>query len=220
MRTRPALAAAVSALIAATVGIGVAAPVEAATVSARTLLGRLSVATESNSNYDRAKFEHWIDANGDCQDTRKEVLISESKVPVVYTSSRCSVRSGKWVSRWDGRTWTNPLDVDIDHHVALAEAWGSGARSWSSTDRRRFANDLYGASLNAVTDDLALAKGANDPAQWMPPLASSRCTYAIWWVQVKYRWRLSIDTAERNKLYSVLSGSCGAYVATVPDRAR
>ena len=65
------------------------------------------------------------------------MLIAESQVTPTYTSSsRCTVAKGKWVSRWDGRTWTNPSDVDIDHHVAFAEAWGSGARSWTSTDRR------------------------------------------------------------------------------------
>ena len=207
-------------LTSATVAVGVAAPAEAASTSARSLLWKVGVAAESNSSYDRAKFQHWIDANGDCQNTRHEVLIAESKVTVSYTSSRCTVRAGKWVSRWDGRTWTNPADVDIDHHVALAEAWGSGARSWTSTDRRRYANDLYGPALNAITDNLNSSKGASDPAQWLPPLSSSRCTYAIYWVQVKYRWRLTMDSAERNKLSSILSGSCGSRTVTIPTRAR
>jgi hypothetical protein len=214
------LAALVAALTAATVALGAAAPAEAATISARSLLWKLGVAAENNAGYDRTKFQHWIDDNGDCQNTRHEVLITESRVTPTYTSSRCTVRGGKWVSPWDGRTWTNPLDVDIDHHVALAEAWGSGARSWTSTDRRRYANDLYGPSLNAITDDLNTAKSAYDPGQWLPPLASSRCTYAVYWVQVKYRWRLSIDTAERNKLASILSGSCGSRSITIPTRAR
>lgn len=207
-------------LTSVTLAVGAAAPAEAATISARSLLWKVGVAAESNSAYDRAKFPHWIDANGDCQTTRHEVLITESKVAPAYTSSRCTVRAGKWVSRWDGRTWTNPSDVDIDHHVALAEAWGSGARSWTSTDRRRYANDLYGPALNAITDNLNSSKGASDPAQWLPPLASSRCTYAIYWVQVKYRWRLTMDSAERTKLSSILSGSCGARTITVPTRAR
>jgi hypothetical protein len=149
-----------------------------------------------------------------------ESLITESQVASSYTSSRCTVRAGKWVSPWDGSTWTNALDVDIDHHVALAEAWGSGARSWTSTDRPRYANDLYGQALKAMTDNLNSSKSAYDPAQWLPPLSSSRCTYAIYWVQVKYRWRLSMDTAERSKLSSILSGSCGSRTVTIPTRAR
>ena len=216
-----ALAALLAALTCMTVAIGAATPAQAATTSARSLLWKLSVAAESNSGYDRAKFTHWVDANGDCQDTRAEILIAESRVAPSYTSSsRCYVRAGKWYSPWDGRTWTNPSDVDIDHHVALAEAWGSGARSWTSTQRRAYANDLYGPALNAITDNVNMSKSDRDPAQWLPPLASSRCTYAITWVQVKYRWRLTIDSAERTKLASLLSGSCGSRTVTIPTRAR
>lgn len=197
-----------------------AAPAQAATISSRSLLWKVSVAAESNSYYDRAKFGSWSDANGDCQNTRHEVLIAESLVTPTYSSTRCTVTRGKWLSRWDNRTWTYPGDVDIDHHVPLAEAWGSGARHWTSTDRRRYNDDLYGPALNAMTDNLNSSKQASDPAQWLPPYAASRCTYAIWWVQVKYRWRLSMDSAERTTLSGILSGSCGARVITVPTRAR
>jgi len=198
-----------------------AAPAQASTTTARSLMYKVSIAAESNGSYDRARFTHWVDANGDCQDTRQEVLIAESKVTPSYTSSRhCTVTKGKWVSRWDNRTWTNPSDVDIDHHVALSEAWGSGARSWTSTDRRAYANDTYGPTLNAITDNLNSSKGDRDPAQWLPPLTSSRCTYTITWVQVKYRWRMTMDTAERTKLSSILSGTCGSRTVTIPTRAR
>jgi hypothetical protein len=220
VRIRPLPAALLSAAMAGAMAFSTAPPAQASTISARSLLWKIAVAPESNSSYDRSKFQERIDANGDCQDTRHEVLISESRVPVRLTSSRCTVASGKWISPWDNRTWTKPLDVDVDHHVALAEAWGSGARSWSSTDRRRYANDLYGPALNAITDNLNSSKGARDPAQWLPPVASTRCTYAIWWVQVKYRWRLSMDSAERAKLSSILSGSCGSRTVTIPARAR
>jgi uncharacterized protein DUF1524 len=200
--------------------VSTAGPAQATTTSARSLLGKVAVASEVNGSYDRAKFGDWVDADGDCQRTRAEVLITESKVTPVYSSSRCTVIKGRWVSRWDGRTWTDPSDVDIDHHVPLAEAWGSGARTWSSSDRRRYANDLYAPTLNAITDNLNSSKGDRDPAQWLPPLTSSRCTYAIYWVQVKYRWRMTMDSAERSKLSSLLSGSCGARTITVPTRAR
>jgi hypothetical protein len=197
-----------------------AAPAQATTTTARSLLYKVGVAAESNSGYDRAKFQSWTDANRDCQNTRHEVLISESKVTPTYSSGRCTVTRGKWLSRWDNTTWTNPADVDIDHHVPLAEAWGSGARAWTAADRGRYANDLYYPALNAMTDNLNSSKQAKDPAQWLPPYAASRCTYATWWVQVKYRWRLTMDTAERSKLSSILSGSCGSRTVTIPSRAR
>ena len=148
------------------------------------------------------------------------MLIAESKVTPTYTSTHCAVAKGKWYSYYDGATWTLASDVDIDHLVALAEAWGSGARLWSVNNRTRYANDLgFSASLVAVTDNVNMSKSAKDPAEWLPPLASARCTYAIQWVQVKYRWRLTIDSAERTRLSSILSGTCGARATTIPARA-
>lgn len=199
-----------------------AEPASATTITARSMLFKLALKAESgNSSYSRTYFKHWVDANSDCQNTRAEVLIAESKVTPTYTSSsHCSVAKGKWYSYYDGATWTNPADVDIDHLVALAEAWGSGARLWSVTNRTRYANDLgFSASLVAVTDNVNQSKSAKDPAEWLPPRTAARCTYAIQWVQVKYRWRLSIDSAERSRLSSILSGTCGARAATVPARA-
>ena len=197
------------------------AQVSASTVSAKVLLSRVSVASESgSSSYVRTKFKHWVDANGDCQNSRMEVLIAESKVAPTFTTARnCTVSRGKWFSYYDGATWTIPADVDIDHMVALKEAWESGARSWTAAQRQAYANDLgFGPSLVAVTDNVNQSKGDRDPAQWMPAL--STCTYAIQWVQVKYRWRLTMDSAEKSKLASLLSGSCGARTVTIPGRAK
>jgi hypothetical protein len=178
-------------------------------------------AESGSSTYDRAKFPHWIDANGDCQDTRAEVLISESRATVRYTSSsHCTVSTGKWYSWYDGATWTRASDVDIDHMVPLKEAWESGARRWTTTERTKYANDLYWASLEAVTDNVNQSKGDKDPAQWLPPRSAARCAYGTRWVLVKYRWRLTIDSAERSRLSTILSGSCGSKTVTVPARAR
>lgn len=198
------------------------APASAATTTAKTLMTRLLVKTESGSTtYERSYFKHWVDADGDCQDTRVEVLVAESTVTPTYsTSRRCTVVKGKWYSTYDGKTWTNPSDVDIDHVVALKEAWESGARSWSATNRSRFANDLgYSGALIAVTDNVNSSKSDRDPAAWLPLRAGARCTYAIRWVKTKYRWRLSINSTERSALSSVLSGSCGGQSVTIPARA-
>jgi hypothetical protein len=193
-------------------------PAHATTITARQLLYRLTVTSEAGSStYDRSYFPHWIDADGDGCNTREEVLIAESRV-TVYPGSGCSVTRGKWYSWYDGATWTYASDVDIDHVIALKEAWESGARKWSLTDRRRFANDLgYRWSLDAVTDNVNQSKSDRDPAQWLP--AINKCTYAMHWTGVKYRWRLTIDSAEKSKLSSLLSGSCGARELSVPPRA-
>jgi hypothetical protein len=83
----------------------------------RAAVQQLSVARETNVGYDREKFQHWVDADGDCQDTRAEVLVAESREG---TTGGCVVETGEWFSYYDRETWTDASDVDIDHMVALA----------------------------------------------------------------------------------------------------
>ncbi|KAF9473215.1 hypothetical protein BDN70DRAFT_966486 [Pholiota conissans] len=176
-------------------------PVSAAT--ARTYLSSLTVAAESNSPaYDRDLFNHWITISGSCN-TRETVLKRDGTN--VVTDSSCASTSGKWVSPYDNVATTLASDLDIDHLVPLKEAWVSGARLWTNAQREAFANDLTRPQLVAVTDDLNQSKGDQDPAEWMPPLASYRCTYARAWVQVKYYYNLSIDSAEKAALTNYLS---------------
>ena len=179
----------------------VAAP--AATADSATLraaVADLPGASEVRTGYDREKFRHWIDADGDGCDTRREVLIEEATTkPSV--GSGCALSGGRWSSYVDGETWTDPADLDIDHLVPLAEAWDSGARSWSTADREAYANDLGDArSLAGVTDDVNQAKGDQDLSEWEPPLTSARCRYAAEWVATKLRWGLTVDPPERSAL--------------------
>ena len=185
---------------------------------ARRLLGLLPRANEARGgSYDRSRFPHWGDLNGDGCDTRQAVLISESRV-AVDREGNCSVNAGRWMSLYDGRVWTRPGDVDIDHVVALKEAWVSGAYAWSRADRRRFANDLtFRQSLRAVTDNVNQSKGDRDPAEWLP--SQARCLYAINWVQVKYRWRLKANYLELQALGRIIRGDCGDRAVPVPRRA-
>ena len=168
-------------------------------------LAGLTVAAERRAGYDRDLFDHWIDADGDGCTTRFEVLIIESRTPVSISGS-CTLSGGSWVSPFDGVATTNPSDLDIDHLVPLAEAWDSGAHSWSASRRRAFANDLdLAAALVAVTDNLNSQKGEQDPAEWLPPRAAYRCTYVRDWIAVKKKWELSIDPAEADALRRVLA---------------
>lgn len=199
-------------------GLLTATPTQAATTTATSLLAKLSVRAETGSStYSRSKFRQWVDADGDSCDTREEVLLSESRV-AAKRGAGCRIISGRWYSPYDGRTWTNPADVDIDHVIPLKEAWESGARRWTASTREGFANDLgFAWSLDAMTDNLNSSKQDRDPAAWMPPRA--KCQYVTHWVAVKYRWRLTVDAAEKAKLRAVLSGACGARSLTVPTRA-
>lgn len=187
-------------------------------VPVSSLLSEVSTAADSAATYDRALFDHWIDADGDGCDTRQEVLIAESTVPV-QMGSGCTVTSGKWESWYDGATWTAPSDVDIDHFVPLGEAWRSGAAAWTADRRTSFANDLgLAVGLEAVTDNVNQSKGDRDPANWMPPAAGADCRYVTDWVVVKYRWNLTVDATERAALNSTLSGSCGSALVTAPAK--
>ena len=107
-----------------------AAPASAASkVTARWLLYQIPVANESGwSTYNRALFDYPADLNGDCQNTRAEVLIAESLAAVTYTSaSHCYVKRGRWYSFYDGVWGTFASSFQLDHLVPLYEAWISGA---------------------------------------------------------------------------------------------
>jgi hypothetical protein len=166
-------------------------------------LAALTVAAESHhSTYDRDLFPHWITVSGACN-TREQVLRRDGTN--VTVDSSCAPTSGSWYSPFDGATWTNPADVDIDHMVPLAEAWSSGAWAWSTSRRQTYANDLGGPELWAVTDDVNQAKSDQDPAGWQPPRAAFRCTYARAWIQVKWYYSLTVDSAEKSALTSMLN---------------
>ncbi len=174
------------------------------TVTVASAVEKLKVATENRYGYERSKFKHWHDADRDCQNTRAEVLKAESQV----ATTGCSIKYGKWYSTYDGLTFKYASDMDIDHVVALAEAWDSGARAWSAARREAFANDLADPrSLIAVSDDSNSAKGDKDPTDWLP--ARNVCGYIRVWTLVKLRWDLKVDTAEKAFLREV-AANCPA----------
>ena len=161
----------------------------------RAAVRALPVADETPDGYDRDLFKHWIDADEDCQDTREEVLVAESRVPV----DGCTVTTGEWFSWYDRATWTQASDVDIDHLVPLKEAWDSGARQWDAATREAYANDLGDSrALVAVTDNVNQSKGDQDVAEWLPDFGV--CRYVRQWVAIKLRWSLAVDDAERKVL--------------------
>lgn len=84
------------------------------------------MAGEVRTGYDRALFPHWIDADGDGCDTRREVLIAEAVEPPSIGAG-CYLTGGRWLSLYGGIETTDPGTFDLDHVVALAEAWDSGA---------------------------------------------------------------------------------------------
>jgi len=164
------------------------------------LLKRIPVKNEKRAGYNRARFKHWSDLNKNGCDTRAEVLAIES-------GSKCRSLKGPWYSAYDGVVTYKSSDFDVDHMVPLAEAWDSGARNWTDAKRELYANDLYPHSLIAVSAASNRSKSDQDPAEWLPPRKRFICQYAVRWLAVKYRWRLSFDLAEKRALNKIVK-SC------------
>ena len=164
------------------------------------LISQLVVAGEQGDGYDRDLFRHWIDADGDGCNTRREVLIAEAKVKPTVTGD-CDLVGGEWYSVYDQVTTTDPSSFDIDHFIPLKEAWDSGAYAWSSDRRKDFANDLgFAKSLIAVTASSNRSKSDRDPSDWMPANTKYHCSYITSWVEVKIRWGLTVDKVELGTL--------------------
>ncbi|TAJ19978.1 MAG: HNH endonuclease [Dehalococcoidia bacterium] len=157
--------------------------------------------------YDRSAWQHWIDEDVDCQDTRQEVLIAESRVPVSFAGDKaCRVAAGQWFDEYTGQTFTDPSDVDIDHLVPLENAHKSGGWDWAADRRRAYANDLaHPEALIAVRDSVNQAKGSDGPEAWRPPRREYWCDYATAWVTVKTRWSLTVTVPERDALVTMLA---------------
>lgn len=172
---------------------------------ARERLEELRIEEENDPpGYDRAMFPHWDDNVEDNCTTRQVVLSREGED--VETDDNCQPVSGSWYSPYDGETFDDPQDIDIDHMVALKEGWRSGAHEWSTEQRREFANDLDSSQLWAVSASTNRSKGDADPANWLPPLESSHCDYVVSWIEVKHVWDLTVDPDEEAALREVLEG--------------
>lgn len=182
-----------------------------------TVIESLPVATEVRTGYDRNLFKHWnsglpTGSGGIAYcDTRDEVLISESVTKATWSGTSCTI-TGSWYSYYDGVSTTDPSTFDIDHMVALAEAWDSGAHSWTAAQREMFANDQGDPrSLVAVTASSNRGKGDQDPGEWWPLL--ERCRYAAEWTATKARFGLTVDQIEKDSLL-LQASQCGDLTVT------
>ncbi len=178
---------------------------------------RLKVQPERPAGYKRALFPHWDELGNGCS-VRESVLLSESLTKSTVDPKNCTVRTGRWVSVYDGIVSTTPSDLDIDHVVALKEAWDSGAWSWSAARRRAFANDLSDPrTLIAVSATSNRKKSDKDPSSWLPQ-SSQVCAYLESWVSIKLKWDLSVDEREQ-KILLGFAKTCpnSPTTSTVPD---
>lgn len=189
----------------------VALPPNAAAVvgQAKEVLAELPVKGRAPlTGYRREEFgDGWADLDGNGCNTREEVLRRDLRE--VRLAGTCEVDAGVLIDPYSGaaiqfRRGPAADEVQVDHVVALANAWQSGASQWTPGQRGRFANDTGG--LLAVAGSLNQRKGAGDAATWLPPNKAFRCQYAALQVVIKHRWGLWVTPQERAALQRVLAG--------------
>jgi hypothetical protein len=162
----------------------------------------------SMAGYDREDFPHWSDAqefgwrvSDTACDVREAALIRDGQD--VSVGEGCDVESGRWLDPYTRNTYADPLDIDIDHVVPLANAHRSGASEWDETGREQFANDPD--NLLSVEDNANQEKGDKGPEAWKPPNRAIWCSYAKRWISVKSDYALTVNPQERTALKQMLS---------------
>jgi len=154
-------------------------------------------------DYNRKEWPHWVDADRDCQNTRHEILIRDSKSKVKYSSKdKCKVKRAKWFGVYTGYTFESPRSLDIDHIVPLKNAHSNGGRHWSRTRKKDFANDPE--NLVAVSSTANRQKGNRGPDQWRPR-KRYWCTYARKWINIKDKYNLRYNKKEEHALDEMLA---------------
>ena len=158
--------------------------------------------------YKRTMYKHWIDEDGDCQNTRNEVLIRDSIEPVKYkTSNECVVVSGTWKDPYTGTVFHDPKQLDVDHMVPLKNAHESGGWAWDSENKKSYANYLANSwHLIAVSASENRKKGDKGPDKYLSPQVEYHCTYVKNWVKIKEEWGLEMTESEGMAVQKILAG--------------
>ena len=156
--------------------------------------------------YDRADWPHWIDDDSDCQNTRHEMLISASSIPVEFKTDRgCQVAVGEWYDPYSGDTFTDSTTLDLDHIVPLKFAHGHGGDKWSRDKRQAFANDPQ--NLLLVKASLNRQKGAKGLDEWLPPNHAYRCKYIAKFMEIVDKYALQLIPSEK-RVISKMRSAC------------
>ena len=167
----------------------------------------------AKTGYTRAQFgQTWADVDRNGCDTRNDILKRDLTGQVYKEKAReCVVLSGTLIDPFSGETINfvrgnvSSMEVQIDHVVALSNAWQTGAVKLSIKDRTAFANDPM--NLLAVKGRLNSQKGDGDAATWLPPLKSFRCDYVARQIAVKIKYKLWFTAPEKEAMVRILK-SC------------
>ena len=189
-------------------------PVSAADLAAaRAGLAALPVRPlDPDDDYVREKFgQSWADVDGNGCDTRNDVLARDLRDTRLDPdpAAACVVLRGTLDDPYTGEVvpfarGPDSADVQIDHVVALADAWQTGAQQLTAARREQLANDP--ANLLAVDGALNQQKGAGDAATWLPPNKPYRCVYVLRQIRVKAAYDLWVTAAERDAMARTIDG--------------
>ena len=171
----------------------------------------------AKTGYTRAQFgPAWADVDRNGCDTRNDILKRDLTNEVFKEKTNgCTVLSGTLVDPFSGETINfvqgakTSSEVQIDHSVALSNAWQTGAFKLTADQRKAFANDPL--NLMAVKGRLNSQKGDGDAATWLPPLKSYRCDYVSRQIAVKIKYKLWFTAPEKEAMIKILK--------TCPEKA-
>ena len=174
---------------------------------ALTVLNSISVkGRAAKTGYTRAQFTHWSDLDRNGCDARNDTLKRDLTEVIYKAGTRdCKVISGLLLDPYSGKVITfssTKSTIDIDHVVALSNAWQTGAAYFDKTKRQQIANDPL--NLLAVDFSLNRQKGDGDAATWLPPLKSYRCDYVARQIAVKAKYGLWVTQPEKIAIIKLL----------------
>jgi Protein of unknown function (DUF1524) len=162
------------------------------------------------TGYSRAKFgDPWVDVDHNGCDTRNDILHRDLTHIVYKQGSTCLIASGTLKDPYTGKTIhfvrgvTTSSAVQIDHVVALGDAWRTGAATWTANKRLRYANSPV--VLLAVDGPQNEAKGDDDASEWLPPRKAYDCKYVAKQITIKTTYGLWVTPSEHSAMTAVLS---------------
>ena len=174
------------------------------------------------TGYSRAQFgDAWSDIDHNGCDTRNDILNRDLTAKQHKNSRGCVVISGILNDPYTGKVINfmrgkdTSEQVQIDHVVALSDAWQSGAQEISAQERLQLANDPE--NLLAVDGPANQQKSDSDAATWLPANASFRCSYVARQIRVKAKYHLWVKPAEKEAMINVLTPCAGAAAKPAPD---
>ena len=162
----------------------------------------------ASTNYSRDAFgSAWKDVDRNGCDTRNDILGRDfTTASYKVGTNDCKVIGGTWTDPYSNESYTfteQPSEAQIDHVVALSNAWQMGADLWTDEMRTEFANDPL--NLIVTVASLNRQKSDSNAASWLPPYKPGRCDFIARQVAVKTKWQLFVTSSEKSAMLGILS---------------